>query len=260
MDGKEKPRYLMSMIRRRDRRATSVLFSMPLVLFVLILGGCMVNQHLVLSGDGSGTYKAEGGTLPFAALVFDDLAFAGGYENADALYQTAVAQTKEDLSRRSDISDSQVEMTSPYEWKAVIHFRDIESLLGGSDGIPIAELSEGNGTSTLTLNFDRKRAAVLETFIPLLGEPALTAFNPAMTQGFDEESYIADVLSFTFGEENIPAVKSARIAMDVTVPGPITALEGGTKIDNHTVRFETAFTRLIVPEIPIHWSVSWKTR
>lgn len=221
--------------------------------------GCMVNQQLILNDNGSGTYRAQGSALPFAGVVFDDLAVIGGYENAGDLYTTAVTQTANEFAIRPDIGDSHIEMSAPHEWSALIQFTDVESLLGGINGIPIAEINEENGTSTLNLIFDRERAAVLETIIPLLNDPALITFNPAMTQSYDEKSYISEVLSFTFGEENLPSVRAARVVMEIILPGPICSVEGGEQIDERRVRFETAFTRLIVPENPIQWRVSWKS-
>ena len=89
-------------------------------------------------------------------------------------------------------------------------------------------------------------------------DPSFALFNPAATEGIGEELYITGILGFTFGEENIPAIRRAAIGMSITLPGQITSVTGGHKTSDDTARFETSFTRFLVPDDEIFWSVSWR--
>ena len=72
-----------------------------------------------------------------------------------------------------------------------------------------------------------------------------------------EERYITDILGFTFGKENLPAIRTSKVVLDVTLPGSIVEVRGGRQTRPNTVRFETPLTRFLVPEKNIDWMVSW---
>jgi hypothetical protein len=95
--------------------------------------------------------------------------------------------------------------------------------------------------------------------MPLMNDPAFSLFNPASTVGIDEESYITGILGFTFGEDNIPAIRKASIGMTVVLPGPVTAVSGGTKTGTNSARFQTPLSRFLVPDKEIFWSVTWNS-
>lgn len=240
---------------------TSKLGTKTITLFVALLSlaatGCMVEQNLTLTPDLSGVWTLEGESMQFTEAAFDDLAMLGGYDDATALYDEAVVNSRTDLENRDDIDSYQVQRVGQSGWQAEIGFDNIESLLGSAEAGGIAEMTRRGNTDTLTLKFDRDRAASLEELIPLMRDPAFSLFNPAATGGIDEESYITGILGFTFGEENIPDIRKAAIRMNVTLPGAVTALTGGTKTSSNSVLFKTSLTHFLVPDDEILWSVSW---
>jgi len=224
----------------------------------IALSSCMVEQSLTLNPDHSGVWNLEGEAMAFTASALDDLAILGGYNDATALYDEAVVNSRTDLAKRDDIKSYRVNRMGAQGWKADIEFKDIETLLGSAEAQGIAEISSRGTVSTLTLRFDRERAAQLSELIPMMQDPSFSLFNPAATGGIGEETYITGILGFTFGEENIPAIRRASIGMDVTLPGNITSVNGGTQTGDRTVLFETPFTRFMVPDDEINWSVSWQ--
>ena len=224
----------------------------------IALSSCMVEQNLTLSPDHSGVWTLEGEAMPFTASAFDDLAILAGYDDAGALYDEAVINSRTDLAKRDDISSYRVDRKGEEGFEAEINFTDIETLLGSEEAEGIAEISSNGGIGTLSLRFDRERASQMEKLIPMMQDPSLSLFNPADTGGIGEEAYITGILGFTFGEENIPAIRRASIGMTVTLPGDVTEVKGGTQQGKRTVRFETPFTRFLVPDEPVYWSVSWK--
>jgi len=229
-----------------------------ILLTSIALSSCMVEQSLTLSPDHSGVWNIEGEAMPFTASALDDLAILGGYDDAGALYDEAVVNSRTDLAKRDDISTFRVDRKGKQGWEAEINFNDIETLLGSAEADGIAEVNSNGNISTLSLRFDRERAAQMEELIPMMKDPSFSLFNPAATGGIGEETYITGILGFTFGEENIPAIRRASIAMTVNLPGDITSISGGTKTGNRTASFKTPFTRFLVPDEPIYWSVSWK--
>ncbi|MCK5736769.1 MAG: hypothetical protein KAH21_09835, partial [Spirochaetaceae bacterium] len=166
--------------------------------------------------------------------------------------------SRNDLAKRNDISSYQVSRKGKQGWEAEIGFDDIETLLGSAEAEGIAELSTTGNINTLTLLFDRERASQLAKLMPLMQDPSFSLFNPAATGGIGEENYITGILGFTFGQENIPAIRRASIGMNISLPGEITSVSGGVQTGGRTARFETPFTRFLVPDEEIHWSVSWK--
>lgn len=232
--------------------------SLIVLLISIAVSGCMVEQNLTLDSRLSGVWTLEGLAMPFTAEALDDLAMLGGYDDATSLYDEAIINSRTDLAKRDDIVTFRVERNGRHGWEAEIGFNDIESLLGSAEAGGIAELTRIGSTNTLSLRFNRERAAILEELIPLMQNPAFSLFNPAATGGIDEESYITGILGFTFGEENIPAIRSAVIGMNVTLPGQISSVINGKQTGGNTVRFETSFTRFLVPEKEIYWSVSWR--
>ncbi len=218
----------------------------------------MVEQSLTLNPDYSGEWNLEGEAMPFTASALDDLAILGGYDDATALYDEAVVNSRTDLAKRDDIKSYQVDRKGIQGWKADIEFKDIETLLGSAEAQGIAEIRSMGTTNTLSLRFDRERASQLSKLMPMMQDPSFSLFNPAATGGIGEETYITGILGFTFGEENIPAIRRASIGITVTLPGNITSVSGGSQTGDRTVRFETPFTRFMVPDEEIHWSVSWQ--
>ena len=232
--------------------------SLIVLLISIAVSSCMVEQNLTLDSRLSGVWTLEGESMPFTAIALDDLAILGGYDDATSLYDEAVIISRTDLAKRDDIGTYRIERNGRHGWEAEIGFDDIESLLGSVEAGGIAELTRNGNMHTLSLRFDRERAAILEQLIPLMQNPAFSLFNPAATGGIDEESYITGILGFTFGEENIPAIRSAVIGMNVNLPGQISSVVNGKQTGSSTVRFETSFTRFLVPEKEIYWSVSWR--
>jgi hypothetical protein len=218
----------------------------------------MVEQRLTLNPDYSGQWSLEGEAMPFTASALDDLAILGGYDDAGALYDGAVADSRKDLAAREDISSYRVDRKGSRGWEAEIAFNDIETLLGSTEAEGIAELSRSGNISTLSLSFDREKASQLAELMPMMQDPSFSLFNPAATGGIGEENYITGILGFTFGEENIPSIRSASIGMTVSLPGDITSVDGGRQTGSRTVRFELPFTKFLVPDEEIRWSVSWK--
>lgn len=235
----------------------SITITLVIVLMAFAATGCMVEQNLTITPDLSGVWTLEGESMPFTATAFDDLAMLGGYDDATALYDEAVINSRTDLEKRDDIGSYMVERVGQSGWEAEISFDSIESLLGDAKAGGIAEITRSGNTNTLTLKFDRNRAASLEELMPVLKEPSFSLFNPAATGGIDEETYITGILGFTFGEENIPDIRRAAIRMNVTVPGEITTVSGGQKTSPNSVLFETSLTRFLVPDDEIFWSLSW---
>jgi hypothetical protein len=230
-----------------------------IILPALTAGGCMVEQNLTLKSDLSGDWSLKGEAMPFAADAFDDLASLGGFENASALYDEAIVNSRADIAKRQDINSYRIDRTGPHSWRADVGFQDIELILGGAEMSGIAEVTRRGSISTLSLRFDRQRAAKLEELVPLMNNPAFSLFNPAGTAGIDEESYITGILGFTFGEDNIPAIRKSSVGMTVQLPGPVTSVTGGRQTGPQTVRFETPLSRLLVPDKGIDWSVTWNS-
>jgi len=94
----------------------------------IALSSCMVEQSLTLNPDHSGVWNLEGEAMPFTASALDDLAILGGYNDATALYDEAVVNSRTDLAKRDDINSYQVNRKGAQGWKADIEFKDIETV------------------------------------------------------------------------------------------------------------------------------------
>jgi len=237
-----------------------ILWIIPTILTLAsLLVSCRVEQRIDLDPDLSGRWELEGVSMPFAALALEDLAMLGGYESAVIFFDEAVNATRKNLDARPDIDFHDIQRTGDADWKASIGFKDIESLLGSTEDDGITELIRYGDEVSFTLTFNRDNASHLETLVPLLTDPAFSLFNPSSTEGIDEETYISQILGFTFGEENIPAIRAAQIGLDLYLPGPVVEVTGGRRTGERSVRFVTPFTRFLVPEDEINWSVRWRT-
>lgn len=217
----------------------------------------MVEQSLTLSPELSGHWSISAEAMDFAGDALDDLASLGAYDNAAALYDEAIIDTEALIAQRDDIDSFVIERTDGHGWKADIEFRNLISMLGSSAGGAIAEILGDEKSMTLNLRFNRESAENLKELFPLLSEPSFSLFDPASTVGIDEETYITDILGFTFGEDNIPAMRNASIGMSLTLPGAVIRVVGGKKTGANTVRFQTPLTRFLVPDEQIAWSVTW---
>jgi len=253
------------MIRFTRRRSVAGLPTRPilpglLTTAALALGltaGCMVEQDLTLNDDLSGQWRLEGRAMPFAGDALDDLAILGGYDDAGALYDEALANGRANLAARPDVGDAALERTGAHGWTGRVAFADLRILLGSPESGGMVALESRGNRRTLRLDYNRESARHLSELIPLMNEPALSLFNPAETEGIDEESYITGILGFTFGEENIPAIRRATVVTDLRLPGPVVAVEGGRQTGTNSVRYEIPFSRFIVPETPVLWTVTW---
>jgi hypothetical protein len=231
----------------------------PAVLtLTVLLVGCRVEQRIELDPDLSGNWELEAATMPFAAAAMEDLAMIGGYESATVFYDEALSATRRDLDKKPDIRFHDIQRTGDAEWSVLIEFTDIERLLGSSETGGITELINTGNETSLTLRLNRDNASHLETLVPLLTDPAFSLFNPAATEGIDEETYVTQILGFTFGEENIPSIRRAGVGLELSLPGPVTDVTGGRQTGERTVRFESPFTRFMVPDEEINWSVRWR--
>lgn len=233
--------------------------SIPVILtLTALLVSCRVEQRIDLNPDLSGRWVIEGVSMPFASQALEDIAILGGYPSAAVFFDEAVIATRKNLDIRPDIEFHDIQRTGDTDWRASIGFTDIESLLGSTENDGITEIIRNGNETSFTLTFNRDNASQLETLVPLLTDPAFSLFNPASTAGIDEETYITQILGFTFGEENIPAIRAAQIGLDLYLPGPVVEVTGGRKIGERSVRFESPFTRFMVPEDEIKWSVRWR--
>jgi|GEM_PF-734380 len=222
-----------------------------------LLAGCMVEQSLTLNPNSSGHWSIRGEAMNFAKDAMDDLAVLGGYDDAGALYDEAIINSKALIAKRDDIDSYHIERSDAHGWKADIEFRNLISMLGGSDSGSIAEILSDEKSVTLILRFNRKKAENLKVLFPLMSNPAFSLFDPASTVGIDEETYITDILGFTFGEDNIPAMRKASIGMNLILPGAVIRVIGGKKSGTNSVRFQAPLTQFLVPEKEILWSVIW---
>lgn len=218
---------------------------------------CTVEQTLELDNGLSGTWILSGQAMPFTAEALNDLALLGGYDDAGALYDQMILDSQADMSAREDIDWFKAERTGPQSWEAEIGFNNLESLMGSTQAEGIAEMIRGESVSTLNLRFSRERAGSLEELMPMLKDPALSLFNPAATANISQAIYVNEILGFTFGKENIPAIQASRIVMDIKLPGPVVQMTGGEQTGDSSVRFTTPFTDFLAPEDEIFWSVSW---
>jgi len=233
------------------------LVSMALVVTIL-LGACMIEQKLILRHGYSGVWILEGRPMPFVGDALEDLAILGGYDNSDEFYDEVISETITNLEAREDIENFEVGSVGKDAWKAYVEFEDIRLLLGDADLGGIAAISRDGDIHTLSLKFDRARAAELERLLPILKEPTFSLFNPAESEGFSEEEYTSEVLGFTFGEENLSALQQSMVQLSITVPGTVVEVEGGTRSGESSALFEVPFTRILVPEGKIAWMVSWR--
>ena len=236
------------------RRAGFALLAAGLV----TLTSCRIEQSIILQEDLSGSLSASGEAMDFAALAFDDLAILGGFDDASGLYDDALAGTEAAMEKRSDISRFQVEKTSEHSWSADADFTSLPILLGSTAAGGIVDYTTDGDISTLSLVFNRESSAQYSRLIPLFRNPAFSLFDPAQTGDLDEETYIRDILGFSFGRENIPLIRSAGVSLRLRLPGTVTSVTGGRPLSDDTVYFEMPLTRMLVPEPPVTWSVSWR--
>ena len=250
-----------------DRDETVILGPMktpvrlPILLAIgslLSLASCMVDQSIVLNPDLSGNTEISGSAMGFAGIALDDLAVLGGFDSASALYEDALLQSRGDMAARDDIASFSAQLTDEHSWEARADFADLELLLGRAEAGGMVNLERSGTVSKLTLLFDRSSAETFGSLVPLTQNPAFSLFDPASTGGIDEETYITDILGFTFGPENVPEIRTARYALTLTLPGTVTAVTGGEQLSDRTVRFEIPLSRLMTPEPPVIWSVSWR--
>ena len=195
--------------------------------------------------------------MDFAAAAFDDMALLAGFDDAKAFYEQAAEDSRADLAMRADIRSANIQVNEADSWSADVEFADIEHLLGRASGGGLVELGTYQGENVLQMRFNRANAGVAETLIPVLKDPAFSLFNPVSTEGIGEESYIRDILGFTFGEENIPGIRLSEMTMTIEVPGRITRVHGGFKESENTAVFQMPLSRFLVPDEEILWAVSW---
>lgn len=227
---------------------------------IVVLCACTIEQELILGHEYSGVWTLEGRPMSFAGDALEDLAILGGYDNLDEFYDEIISQTISNLKARSDIENFEVERIGKYALMANVEFSDIRVLFGDAAFGGIADVAQNGETHTISLRFNHERAAELEELFPIIKETAFSIFNPAANEGFSEEEYINEILGFTFGEENLPELRQAMVNLAITVPGTIVKVEGGAKSSENSARFETPFTRLLVPEKEIVWLVNWKNQ
>ena len=225
---------------------------------LIFLTSCRIEQSMTLRDDLSGTLSASGEAMDFAALAFDDLAILGGFDSAAGLYDDALAGTEAEMKKRGDISRFRVARTSAHGWSAEADFTSLPVLLGSTEAGGIVDYTTSGGVSTLSLLFDRHSSEQYSRLIPLFENPAFSLFDPGQTGELDEETYIRDILGFSFGQENIPQIRRAMVSLRLRLPGSVTSVTGGQKIADDTVYFEMPLTRMLVPDTPVTWAVSWR--
>ncbi len=222
-----------------------------------LLVSCNVEQSITLRPDLSGSLEMSGGAMDFAGTAFEDLAILGGFDSASDLYKDAVNQNRSGMEHREDITFFDVDLVSEHGWESRTEFTDLRLLLGSKEAGGIVDYSVNDGVSLLKLQFDRESSVQFSELIPLLENPAFSLFDPALTTGLSEEEYIQDILGFSFGADNIPAIRTATVSLRLEVPGSVLSVTGGRIESENTVLFEIPLTRLLVPEPPVNWQVSW---
>lgn len=225
-----------------------------IALSIILLSSCVVTESIKLDGR-SGSSTTDINVEQFFIDVLEDFSEFLPEDN-QSIMDSAMTGFASQLNDASATTKVSLYKTGENAYYLDFAFSDIQRLikeLGAENAEGLISVTDSSFSFYVDIdNFDD-----LTKIVPFLADPNFEVYGPLYNQGTTEEDYL-DMIYFLLGEEGPDAIRNGHIAIDITVPGTITAAEGAKKTGSNTARFEFPIIDFLLLNEPLTFSLNWK--
>ena len=228
------------------------LFSIAVIL--IILTSCTVTEDLTINTDGSGKSYSDINVEQFFVDVLED--FSDFLPESDqTIMDSAVSGYAGSLGNIESIENAEWEKTGENQYILSFSYKSLDELLKdfNADSQTLLDIT-GN---SISFHLDIESYAELKEIIPFLSDPNFEVYGPEYNQGMSEDDYL-DMIYFLLGEDGPDAIRNGLISVTMNVPGTLTEVTGGEKLDDNSVRFSFPIIDFLLLNEPIEFSASWE--
>lgn len=262
-------------------------------LFLVVLGGCSMHQHIDINPDGSGSANVQVVLAPLVVQYMDDILASLGPPPASggsgpALFDLARIRSAFDalpgvnLTKLSTPARNTLALRCSFDnIDKVIPVPDGSVGAGssvGASGSPTGPSAAGSsaragggerplefrdhgGVKTLRLLLSRSTWPAVAGLPPLQNNPILKSLGPQESRHYTKSEYL-NLLDYAFSDyaskdKVEQAITSAAVDIEVTVHGTIVSEQGGVRSGN-TVTYHVPLLEIVTLEKPIDLSVSFR--
>ena len=225
-----------------------------LLMAVLLLASCTVTESMTINNQNSFGSVSEIKAEPFFVSVLEDFAeFLP--ENGKSIMDSSIEGFAGQLRETAGAEAVSYEKTGENEYTLVFSTNDLTTLLGsfGAADQSFVKIGENSFSFYLDIN----NYPELKTIVPFLADPNFEVYGPEYNQGMSEDDYL-DMIYFLLGEDGPDAIRNGLISVTMNVPGTLTEVTGGEKLDDNSVRFSFPIIDFLLLNEPIEFSASWE--
>ena len=240
---------------------------LPVLCSLLCFLSCSVNQEIRLNTDGSGTVYGEVFLEDFFLATLQDLTDLNNPVEGD-LTPMDPAVIESELKRNPYFDSVAISSEGPGRYRGTLSFHDVEDLFfspeKGETGSVLSFSELDNRTSRLILRINSDNFQELFRLFPMLQDPGFQYFlpEPAITR----QEYI-EMLLFLFDENSLKndrdmtsLLNTASLNLRINVNGTILSREGGTQLDESSIRITVPLLSLLLHEEELYYSVTFQSR
>ena len=239
------------------RRAMRVMFSV--VLAVLLLSGCVMQQGLSLTRNRSGWATTDLYVYDFFLPVLDDFEPFTPEDRTLSIMDASVEDFVQQLYTTRSATEVASMKIGPNGYFIDFTFTSLEDLLrdlNRREPQTIVRVTTSAVGTTLTFSLDLDNYPQLARMIPFLSDPNFETFGPLYNEGMSEEEYL-DMISYILGEEGPQAIIDSVISLRITSPSIITHHVGGEKESPNSIRCDIPLIEFLLLAQPITFSATW---
>jgi hypothetical protein len=236
--------------------------AVPLVLVVLsivMVNACSVNQSIVVKNDGSGTASLHAEVSKLLADYIASLAEVSGKSAPAGGAVFDAAAIRKDFETRPGITVKKAATPTPSSLDLDLAFASIQDVFTRDDALKSSgalTYSESGGKKTIRLHLDKSNYTQLSALFPMLKDPTVASLGPQVNDTTTEAEYL-DMVSFSIGEEGPGLLKKSFITLTIDPEGDIISQTGGT-LSGSAVVFRIPLLSLMVLNKPLDYAVTFK--
>ncbi|MBN1797019.1 MAG: hypothetical protein JW822_00460 [Spirochaetales bacterium] len=227
-----------------------------MLLFAFLCCSCVVQEHITINPNGSGSLELVIDLDPALIQYIVDIGEASGeFESADDAVIFDKTEIRKELLSRPGIAVNKLQVSSIGRLELGISFQNIKQIFAADKVLAqteIVKFVQGN-TKILSFHLDKHNFSQILTLFPLFQTKEFKTLLPQ--EGESKEDYF-DMLDFAL-DDGAALLKNTTVKFTVTVNGRIIKQSGGVK-QNNTVYYSLALERILFLSSPTDYSIHFQ--
>ncbi|MBN1410136.1 MAG: hypothetical protein JW969_04775 [Spirochaetales bacterium] len=228
------------------------------IILVLLLSACNVNQVITLSADQSGAVKISVDLKPSYALYLKDLSEATTDSNnlKDGIFDSGEIEKSLEIHKGVKVTAIQ---TSNSGLDISMDFENLVNLFASDKTLgrqKVLTMTKNNSVITLKFNLNKQNYSGLTDVFPILNKPVFQSFAPQPDEDITEREYL-DMTEFALGERGPGEVRDSELEVKVRIKGTVISQKGGT-LSGNMVTFKIPLLKILLLNRSVNFEITFK--